>query len=87
MATYLVCCDLNQEFDQEEFVKTISSMGDARQVLSGAWVVVSEKNAIQIRDELNEHLDASERLLVVKSGSVGAWRSVMSENKWLADNL
>ncbi|MGG7671024.1 hypothetical protein [Pseudomonas sp. WC2] len=87
MATYLVCCDLNQEFDQDEFNVTISSMGEARQVLSGAWVVVTEKTATQIRDELVTVLDASERLLVVKSASVGAWKSILSDNKWLAENL
>lgn len=87
MASYLICCDLNQEFDQDELVKRIASIGESKQILSGVWVVISEKPVIQIRDELGELLDASERLLVVQSASVGAWKNILGENKWLADNL
>ena len=87
MASYLICCDLNQEFDQDELVKRIESIGESKQVLSGVWVVISDKTAVEIRDELNELLDASERLLVAQSGSVGAWKNILGENKWLAENL
>lgn len=87
MATYIICSDLSSEYDQEEFISAINGFGETRQVLSGVWVVISEKTATQIRDDLSAVMDASERLLVVKSGSVGAWKSIMSDNKWLADNL
>ena len=87
MASYLICCDLNQEFDQDELVKRIASIGESKQILAGVWVVITDKTVIQIRDELSELLDASERILVVKSGSVGAWKNILGENKWLVDNL
>ena len=87
MATYLICSDLNSAYDQEEFASGIKSLGESRQVLSGVWVVISDKDATQIRDELAVLMESTERLLVVKSGSVGAWKNILSDNKWLADNL
>lgn len=87
MPAYLVCCDLNSDYDQDEFIKCVNSIGETRQILSSVWVVLSEKTAIQIRDELGNLMESSERLLVVKSGSVGAWKNILGENKWLAENL
>lgn len=87
MHSFLICCDLNQEFDQEELINRIAGIGDSKQILSGVWVVVSDKTAVQIRDELAELLDTSERILIAQSGSVGAWKNILGENKWLAENL
>ena len=51
------------------------------------WAVVTEKKATEVRDHLLKYLPSDGRIIVIKSGSVSAWRNVMCSSEWLRKNL
>lgn len=87
MTSYVISYDLGSNFDQAEFFDCLNSLGETKQVTSSTWILISDKTAKQIRDELGMFLDPSERLIVLTSASPAAWRNSMCDNKWLVDNI
>ena len=51
------------------------------------WIVVSQKSAKSIRDEISTIVDSGDGLLVLNSGVEAAWRGVGSGTDWLKENL
>jgi hypothetical protein len=87
MTTFVISFDLGSSFDQTDFFETLNSLGETQQATSSTWFLKSDKTAKEIRDLLALSMDSSERLVVLKSASPGAWRNVMCANKWLIDNV
>jgi len=88
VAAYLVIYDLitpGQNYGKvHDQIKTYKTW--ARPTES-TWIVVTDKTALQIRDHLQEHIDANDRLLVVKSGVESAWYNPRCSNEWLMNHL
>ena len=53
------------------------------------WAIMSDQNAVQIRDHLTELLGPDDRLFVVRSGTEAAWQHSYGpkNNEWLKKYL
>ncbi|HZG12475.1 MAG TPA: CRISPR-associated protein Cas2 [Kurthia gibsonii] len=89
MATYIISYDLVKagSKDYSNLYSAIKSLGKWAKVVESTWVVVSELSSVEIRDSLTLHMDAEDRIIVAKSGNVGAWKNVICSNEWLKTNL
>ncbi|EHP6399727.1 hypothetical protein [Klebsiella quasipneumoniae] len=89
MAAYIISYDLVKagSKDYSNLYNAIKSLGKWAKVVESTWVVVSELSSVEIRDSLSLHMDAADRIIVVKSGNVGAWKNVICSNEWLKTNL
>lgn len=94
MATYLIMYDLNKEgaaysAANKKLTDRIKELfGTYWHHLDSTWIVVTDWNHKQIRDDLKGHMDDDDELLVVESSSVGAWHGFSDKaSKWLKDHL
>jgi hypothetical protein len=56
--------------------------------LESTWLIITEKTAAQIADELKPHLTEGDRLLVMRYEQDAAWLGFKDEClTWLKDNL
>lgn len=52
------------------------------------WLLITERTAKQIRDELKQYLKEDDRLLVMGYGEGAAWYGFKDDcQTWLEDNL
>jgi len=89
--TYLITYDLRKPGrDYAALYRAIQSIasGCARP-LESIWIVRSNYSAIQIRDQLNVHVDADDQVLVIRlaNGDWGSLRVANDANDWLSKNL
>jgi hypothetical protein len=89
MQTYLISYDLldSETEDYDKIFEYIKSYGTWAHITESLWGVKTEKNAVQIRDELQEIVKDGSAIFVIKSGVEAAWGNVICRNKWLKDNL
>ena len=87
MACYIVSYDLVNQRDYDDLIDAIKSYGTWAHIHESVWAVVSEKTASEIRDDLWQHMDADDRLFVLRSGTAAAWRNVICKNEWLKKHL
>ena len=90
MSCYLIVYDISAPFDaavNEAIRKAIQDFGTWAHVTDTSWAIVTDKKTSEVRDELLQHLREQDRLLVLKSGSVGAWHNVICRNEWLKEKL
>ncbi|ENZ0175286.1 hypothetical protein ACF958_004121, partial [Providencia rettgeri] len=83
MSSYLISYDLIKNKDYEKIYDAIKSFGTWARVTESVWVITSDLSSTEIRDNLSEHMDSDDRLLVLKSSGVAAWRNVRCSNEWL----
>ena len=91
MTTYIIGYDLHPSKGEtyEDLIEAIKGVGSTWwHHLDSTWVVVTDKTAAQLRDELKPYLKSDDQLLVVKSGGEAAWTGFNDKgSKWLKDNL
>lgn len=88
MATYLVSYDLIGKKDYERLFEHLRTYTTRARPLASLWTIVTEKSATEIRDGINQYVDADDKVLVVKSAGVGAWRGLSAEvTDWLKKHL
>jgi hypothetical protein len=88
--SYLVTYDVRDPSTPEvyeELHKAIKSYGTWAHITESCWAVLSEKSAIEIRDHLLQTLRAQDRLFVLQSARVAAWRNVICRGEWLKENV
>ncbi len=53
------------------------------------WALLTDKKAVDVRDDLEIALQKGDRLFVVRSGTEAAWRNAVSQahSDWLKKNL
>lgn len=85
----MICYDLNRPGkNYPELFESIKSFGAWWHHLDSTWIVVSSKTSEQIRDQLAQHIDKNDELLIVKLVGEAAWTGFSDEgSKWLKDNL
>jgi hypothetical protein len=87
MNTYLISYDMAEGGDYDALYDAIKAYGTWAHITESLFAVKTASTAKQIRDDLGEYLPVGSRLIVVKSGTEGAWRNVICRNEWLKKNL
>jgi len=89
MKTYLVGYDLNRpEQNYTDLIEAIKAVGVWWHCLDSTWIVKSNQTAVEIRDELKQHIDRNDELLVVSLQGESAWIGFNDQcSGWLNDNI
>ena len=88
MPAYVINYDLRKPGrNYDALYAKLKSYSKWGKVTESCWVVVTEKSAVTVRDELKSVIDTNDRLFVVKSGTEAAWRHSICDNDWLKANL
>jgi hypothetical protein len=88
MLCYIITYDLIQPGrSYENLHNAIRSYERWAKITESVWAVVTQRNAVSIRDHLSTYLDANDRIFVIKSGAEAAWKNTICEHQWLQGNL
>ena len=89
MPTYIVSYDLKAPGkDYGDLIEYLKTMDRWWHNLGSTWVVETDLTAAQLRNGINQHTDQNDKVLVVLSAGVGAWRGFNdSGSDWLKSNL
>ena len=93
MSSYIITYDLiqnndeNRSDDYTNLREVIKSYGTWAKVTESCYAIVSEKKSTEIRDHLKNHLKSDDRIFVVKTSGIAAWRNVICKDEWLKKNL
>lgn len=90
MKVYQINYDLRKQRNYDALYQKIKAYGKWCHPLESCWMVVTEKSAVQIRDELLSVMDSDDGLLVTRLKGEAAWRKLNSNTKmtnWLKNNL
>lgn len=89
MKTYVVGYDLNKPGqDYAELIKALRAYPNWWHHLDSTWVIKTDWTTAQIRDDLMQHIDKSDELLVMRLSGEGAWTGFNQEGSdWLMANL
>jgi hypothetical protein len=89
---FLISYDLKASTDYDELYQAIKDYPGWSHILESSWFIsASISSALDIRDDLEEHVDGDDELLVTQmpeSGG-GRWATTFSGETvdWLKDNL
>lgn len=92
MKVYQINYDLRKQRNYDELYKKIKSYGNWCHPLESCWIVVSDKTAVEIRDDLATTMDGDDGLLVTRLQYEAAWRRVNADHNsemsnWLKTNI
>ena len=89
MAVYFIGYDLNRPGqDYTNLENAIKEFATWWHHLDSTWLVSTNWLAEQIRDDLRQHIDANDKLLVAKLSGEAAWFGFTPEgSKWLKEQL
>ena len=89
MATYVISYDLNKQKNYPALYGAIKSFGTWCHPMDSTWLVVSDWDAVQVRNHIWAAMDRDDTLLVtrVQKGD-SAWAGMNSTvTKWFHSNL
>lgn len=87
MKTYLISYDMAEGGEYNALYEAIKAYGTWAHITESLFAVKTEMTAKQVRDDLCQYLPEGSRLVVIKSGTEGAWRNVICRNEWLKKHL
>ncbi|SKQ48055.1 Uncharacterised protein [Mycobacteroides abscessus subsp. abscessus] len=89
MTTYLVTYDLVAPGrDYKKLFEYLKSHGSWAHPLESTWLIVSSLSALDLCNAIASHVDTNDKVLVVKSAGVGAWRRLTQKlTDWLHEYL
>lgn len=89
MATYVITYDLRAPGrNYDDLIGHLKSYGTWARPTESTWVIVTDDSAVQVRDAAKQYIDSNDKLFVVESGGVGAWKSLpQSTTDWLRKYL
>ena len=87
MSCYIISYDLLKQKDYGKLYDAIKAYGTWAHIHESVWAVVTDDSAVTVRDTLLSHVDSDDRIFVVKSAGIAAWRGVLWSAQWLQDNL
>ena len=86
METYLISYDLSDKGKYKDLYEKIKSYEKWAHITESFFAVVSNKSAVEIRDELLPIVGES-RLIVVRSAHVAAWHNTLCTSEWLKKSI
>lgn len=91
MAIYMIAYDLHppEGKNYDKLFTALEAIGSGYwDCLDSTWLVITDKTAIQIRDELKPCLRDSDRLLIMRYAEGAAWLGFKDDcQTWLEDKL
>jgi hypothetical protein len=91
MAIYMIGYDLHRSNGdtQDKLFSALEVIGTGYwDCLDSTWLIITERTAAEIRDQLKQHLSDDDRLLVMRYGEGAAWLGFKDRcEAWLKDNL
>jgi hypothetical protein len=91
MAVYMIAYDVHppQGENYDKLFTALEAIGSGYwDCLDSAWLVITEKTAAQISDELKQYIRDDDRLLVMRYGEGAAWLGFKDDcQTWLEDKL
>ena len=89
MATYMVGYDLNKPVQNyTELIDAIKSYGTWWHHLDSTWIIKTDQTPVEVRDNLAQHIDSNDELLVAAISAPAAWHGFNDKgSQWLKDNL
>jgi len=89
MKTYLIGYDLNRPHqDYVDLISAIKAYATWWHYLDSTWIIKTDDSAVEIRNNLRQHIDSDDELLVVQHEGDGAWAGFNKEGSdWLKQNL
>jgi len=89
MAVYMVGYDLDRPGqDYNSLIDAIKAYGTWWHHLDSTWLIATNENATEVRDNLAQHIDDNDKLLVANIGAPGAWAGMNeSSSQWLVKHL
>ncbi|MDR6142051.1 hypothetical protein QE375_001605 [Microbacterium foliorum] len=89
MTVFVVSYDLSAPGrNYDDLIKHLKAYGTYSHALESTWLISTDKNAGQVRDDAKKFIDSNDKLLVVKVGT--NWGSVGlrdATNDWLRKNV
>ncbi len=87
--TYIISYDLhNPGQNYETLLKRIKAYNGWAKLGGSAYVIISDDNAVTIRDNLTEILDSNDVIFVGRLNAPAAWYGMSDEvSDWLSNNL
>jgi len=83
MACYIISYDVQKDVEYEKLYSLIKSYGTWAKINKSTWAVVTNKTAVEVRDDVLTVLSEGDSLFVIKSGSAAAWINVECRSEWL----
>lgn len=85
--TFIISFSAPKGTDYTKLFSALKAYRTWAKITRNTWAIVTDKKATEVRDELIKLLPKDSRIIVVKSGSVSAWRNVICSSEWLKKNL
>ena len=79
MKVYQINYDLRKQRNYDELYKKIKAYGTWCRPLKSCWMIVSEKTAEQVRNDLRQAMDNDDGLLVTRLQQEAAWVNLDSD--------
>ena len=92
MKVYQINYDLRKQRNYDALYQKIKSYGTWCHALESCWIVVSNKTAVEIRDDLGAAIDNDDGLLITRLQGEAAWHNLDDKGNqvianWLKSNL
>ena len=90
MYKYIICIIFKHNNLNHSFCQTIASLGESRQVLDCAWILISELDSISIKDKLVTNIGAENNFFISQLSfqADAAWLDLSQDvTKWLKSKL
>lgn len=88
MHCYIISYDLCQpNTDYQSLYKALKSFPNWGRLTESTWAIISDKDAVEIRNSLTPYIDANDRIIVILSGKVAAWNNCLANNEWIRNNI
>jgi len=86
---YIVAFETASQTTRAALKEKLKSYGTYCPINEYCWAVVTDQNAVQIRDYLLSTLAPTDRLFVIRSGTEAAWHNAYGDknNAWLKQRL
>lgn len=84
---YAICYDLNSPGqDYDELFNAIKAYGTWWHNLDSTWIIKTSDRSSTIRDDLKQHIDSNDKLLVLKLS--GGWAGIgFGDYDWLNEHM
>jgi len=89
MDSYMIGYDLNRPHqDYPDLWNAIKAYGTWWHNLDSTWIIISNKTAVEICDDLRRHVDPNDELLVARVTRNAAWVGFNDKaSSWLKEHL